>query len=287
MPLFTNKIKTETEELFKKCVVKPIGKKYAIPKAEAIIKNRKTYEAVQAETGVPWWFIGCCHYREAGLRWNGHLHNGDPLTARTKRVPEGRPLHEPTGPIIVDQNGKPIRDEKGNPKRQYTWHESALDACEKEELTTWKDWSIAGALWKLEKFNGYGYRFRGIPSPYLWSMSNIYVKGKYVADGIFDPNKVDQQLGVACILKELIRMGAIPEFVETVAQPPDKSKLMLVASEFKYNVLHSSTQVAQLQILINTYGMNIRVDGFAGTETSDALFKLTGAYLRGDPRHEK
>lgn len=64
-------------------------------------------------------------------------------------------------------------------------------------------------------------------------------------------------------------------------------RLRLAASEFKYNVLHKSPAVAELQMRINQVaGMSIRVDGLAGSETSDALFKLTGQYLKGDPRHD-
>src|SRR5690606_14680775 len=69
------------------------------------------------------------------------------------------------------------------------------------------DWSIEGTLDILERYNGLGYRNKGLPSPYLWAGTDQYVKGKYVADGKFDPNHVDRQLGVAPILMKL-REGA-------------------------------------------------------------------------------
>ena len=53
----------------------------------------------------------------------------------------------------------------------------------------------------LEGFNGYGYHRKGVPSPYLWGGSNQYVRGKYVADHVFDSMHVDQQMGCLPILK--------------------------------------------------------------------------------------
>jgi lysozyme family protein len=53
-----------------------------------------------------------------------------------------------------------------------------------------------------------GYRRRGVPSPYLWSFSNLYTKGKFVADGHFDANAVSAQCGAAVMLKALQGQGA-------------------------------------------------------------------------------
>ena len=63
----------------------------ATQQATAIIAHQPRYEAVAAQTWTPWWWIGCIHMREASGRWGCHLHNGDPLTARTVHVPRNRP----------------------------------------------------------------------------------------------------------------------------------------------------------------------------------------------------
>jgi lysozyme family protein len=60
----------------------------------------------------------------------------------------------------------------------------------------------------LETYNGFGYRFQGLVSPYLWSFSNLYAKGKYVADNKFDPEAVSQQCGAGLILKSGKDSGA-------------------------------------------------------------------------------
>jgi hypothetical protein len=49
-------------------------------------------------------------------------------------------------------------------------------------------------------YNGLGYANKGLPSPYVWAGTDQYTTGKYVADGVFDPNAVDRQLGCAGLL---------------------------------------------------------------------------------------
>jgi lysozyme family protein len=58
-----------------------------------------------------------------------------------------------------------------------------------------------------------GYAKRGIPSPYIWASTDQYTRGKYVADGHFDPNAIDHQLGCAALIN---RMAAGDESVTFV-----------------------------------------------------------------------
>jgi lysozyme family protein len=58
-------------------------------------------------------------------------------------------------------------------------------------------------LYLLERFNGKGYINRNMPSPYLWSGTNQYVKGKYIADGVFSADAVSKQVGCATLMKYL------------------------------------------------------------------------------------
>lgn len=169
--------------LYKSCKVEPgrvgvIDRFYIRPLTE----NRALYEQVGDRLGIPWWFIGVVHGMEASFNLETHLHNGDPLQARTVRHPPGRP-----------RTGAP----------PFTWLESAIDALTFEKLDQLDDWSIGKALDRLERYNGLGYRRRGLPSPYLWSFSNHYEKGKFVADGHFDPDAVSKQCGGAVLLKRL------------------------------------------------------------------------------------
>lgn len=158
--------------------------------AAKIAANRSRYELVSKATGVPWDVIGVIHYRESSGDFRGVLHNGQKIIGTgklTTLVPKGR------GPFS-------------------TWEEAAIDALANchPHLAKNKDWSLGTTLDKLEAYNGLGYRNKGVASPYLWAGTDQYVKGKYVADGKFDPNHVDQQLGVAPILMKLREQAAKP-----------------------------------------------------------------------------
>ena len=148
--------------------------------ADRIRANRSRYTAVSAKTGVPWDVIAVIHYRESSGSFQGVLHNGQRIIGTGKKttlVPAGR------GPFS-------------------TWEQSAVDAlmnCNPYAGKN-KDWSIAHTLDLLERYNGLGYRNKGVPSPYLWAGTDQYAKGKYVADGRYDPDHIDAQLGVAALL---------------------------------------------------------------------------------------
>ena len=145
--------------------------------------GQPNYQLVEREVGVPWVFVGVIHGMECGFNFAGHLHNGDRLTARTVNVPKGRP-----------KDSEP----------PFTWLQSALDALRLKKLDSVTDWSVPHMLYLLEGYNGFGYRRRAMPSPYLWSFSNVYEKGKFVMDGKFDPNAVSKQCGAALMLKAIL-----------------------------------------------------------------------------------
>jgi lysozyme family protein len=65
-----------------------------------------------------------------------------------------------------------------------------------------KKWPLSVILFKLEGFNGFGYRTKHpeVLTPYLWSFSNHYTKGKFTVDRKFDANAVSKQCGAAVLL---------------------------------------------------------------------------------------
>lgn len=154
----------------------------------AAAEDRARYEIVSQALGVPWWFIAAIHLLESGRNFQRHLHNGDKLTGRTVLVPKGRPT-------------------AGSPP--FTWEESATDALQLKSFHKRTDWSLARALYRLEQYNGFGYRPRGIPTPYLWSLTTVYAKGKFASDGKFDPDLVSKQCGAAAFLRGLVKIGEI------------------------------------------------------------------------------
>jgi lysozyme family protein len=64
-------------------------------------------------------------------------------------------------------------------------------------------------LYRLEAYNGLGYRSYGVASPYLWSFSNHYDRGKFVSDGKWSSTARSQQCGAAVMLKLLNDAGDI------------------------------------------------------------------------------
>lgn len=174
---------------WREMIIKPDILPQANTVADKIISFKDRYMPLEIATNVPWYFIGLVHMRESNCDFDTHLHNGDPLFERGHFR---RTIHEPVKrPIADPQNGV-----------TYTFEESALDALH-YEFGTVSEWSIEQIAYFLEKYNGFGYRMRGIASPYLWAGSNQYVKGKFVEDGAahWRPEVVDKQLGAMVVLK--------------------------------------------------------------------------------------
>ncbi len=183
-------LRAEYKRLWETCTIRPEHQLEVTGSAAEVLSFKARYEAVTGPLNTPWFFVGLVHYMESGASFTRHFHNGDPLTGRTVNVPYGRPI-------------------EGEPP--FTWEMSAIDALNYQRIPVWHDWDIDGLLYRLEAWNGFGYRIyrpRTL-SPYLWSFSNHYAKGKYGHDGIWDDNLVSKQCGAAVILKQLVDVGSV------------------------------------------------------------------------------
>ena len=271
----TPELRAEYEHLFDSCEIRPERAHEVESLMTKIAANQPRYGAVGTPLGIPWYFIGVIHCMESSLRFNAHLHNGDPLTARTVQVPKGRP---PTG------------------QPPFTWEQSATDALTFDHVSDWHDWSIPGILYRLEMYNGWGYRTRHpeVLTPYLWSYSNHYTAGKYVADGTFSTSAVSNQCGAAVLLRRMSESTAIR--FDTAGQPlatpqPEDSspgdELEQIEPMIHFSNSMKSPMAETLQRTLNTFpGIFVKVDGVPGTRTSEAFKKVTGHFLIGDPRGE-
>ncbi|MGE9268309.1 MAG: hypothetical protein ACQKBY_09450 [Verrucomicrobiales bacterium] len=189
-PAPRHKPPTKLERLWDTAEINP-SEVFRIDKAIALFQaNRDRYEGIERmrDGGVPAPIIFTLHGRESTWSFRKHLHEGSPLTGRTRWVPKGRP-------------------KRGNPP--FTFEESAEDALYLLKDLESKDWStVESALDQIETYNGLGYRkYRPIESPYLWAGTNHYQRGKYVADGRYSSTAVDKQLGCAAILKRMEERG--------------------------------------------------------------------------------
>src|SRR5262249_35667634 len=151
--------------------------------ARSLVAAKARYQAVEARTGVPWPVIAVIHARESSQNWARSLAQGDPWDRASIHVPAGR------GPFS-------------------SWEAAAVDAlvnCAPHAARN-TDWSIGGTLTKLEEYNGLGYAARSRPSPYIWAGTSQYQSGKYIRDGVYDPNAVDSQPGCAGLLMAMMEL---------------------------------------------------------------------------------
>jgi lysozyme family protein len=152
--------------------------------AKRLHAAKARYVAVERLTGVPWYMVAVIHERESGQRWDRSLAQGDPWNKVSTHVPKGR------GPFA-------------------SWEHAAYDA-----LVTLKGLhriffepsavTLEKVLYQLERYNGWGYFWKGLASPYLWGASTIQQYGKYVADGKFSATAWDQQIGAATLIRALM-----------------------------------------------------------------------------------
>ncbi len=181
-------LRQEYQQRFDAAKVSPARQEMVAQGVRRMLANRARYERITKSMTMPWYFLAIIHGLESDFRFDAHLHNGDPLTGRTVRVPAGRPT-------------------EGTPP--FSWEESARDAIAVNRYDKWNDWSIAGMLVAWERYNGLGYRPHGIHSPYVWACTDLYAKGRYVADGRFDANAESRQCGAVAMLKGLIATGSV------------------------------------------------------------------------------
>lgn len=175
-------IRSKYELLYRTMEIKsPVIKAQAQQAAGKLLKDLNRYKAVEKLTGVPAVFLMCTNLRESNGSMLRYLGNGQLLSMKTTIVPKNR------GPFA-------------------SWEDGAVDAIKLEGLDKENNWSVAHIAYDEEAFNGWGYYFHDINSPYLWGGTQHQQSGKYIADGVFDKTIMDTQLGVMVVLKILIEI---------------------------------------------------------------------------------
>jgi lysozyme family protein len=166
--------------------------------ARRLVAAKARYQAVERATGVPWFVVAVIHERECGQSFRTSLAQGDPWDRASVHVPAGR------GPFD-------------------SWESAAVDALRLSGLDKVHGWSAERLCYELELYNGFGYRRRGVNSPYLWSFSSNYRKGKYVADGIWSANAVDRKCGCLPMLKGMTAIDPSIAFLAPAAAPAPRA----------------------------------------------------------------
>ncbi|HNH48025.1 MAG TPA: peptidoglycan-binding protein, partial [Myxococcota bacterium] len=146
-------------------------------------QNAAKYKAVAAKVNLPAELIAAIHWREGSGDFSTYLHNGDPLGKKTVHVPKG---------ILF-----------------YKWEDAAVHALTMDQFRSLaKDVNLSSGSKDMaamatfsEFYNGTGYHNKGISSPYVYAGTDQYSKGKYIADGRFSWDHVDQQPGTMLLIQ--------------------------------------------------------------------------------------
>lgn len=150
-------------------------------------RNHPRYHEVAGQVNVPAPLIAAIHWRESGGDFGTYLHNGNPLGQLMTDIPRLRAIfnHWETAAVdALDTNGK--------------------DATARDALGITASTQDLDVLCEFaERYNGLGYRRRGVPSPYVLSGTTGYTAGKFTSDGVYDPARVDRQLGVLPMLRAI------------------------------------------------------------------------------------
>lgn len=215
------------------------------------LSHKSRYVSVGDQTRVPVVMLMALHGRESDGDFRTYLGNGQPLDRVTTIVPKGRgPWLEPSA-----------------------WEKGAIDAINYDHLNdATAPWDMAYACWKGEAWNGFGPRNHGIHTGYLWAGTNHYTRGKYVADGVWDAEHVDTQLGVIPVMLALVSLDpslALPMPTHAIATSPP---LVPMPTPVGVGSLNGVDRTRWIQEFLNKRAQaDIAVDGSYGRKTREAV----------------
>jgi lysozyme family protein len=212
------------------------------------------YSAVQSATGVPVIVVAAIHERESDADFSTYLGNGDPLSRPSVHVPRGR------GPF-------------------KTWALGAIDALTLDRLNQVTDWTWERACYEWELYNGFGPRSHGRKTGYVWAGTSVYDGGKYVSDGVWDPNTWDTQLGCFPVARAMVAFNKSLDLPRAVpaAPAPAPTPQQPVAPPIGVG---GSLSVVQLQTDLNKLGVSpqLTVDGSYGRRTRNGVIWFQEKY---------
>jgi lysozyme family protein len=228
----------------------------------------ENWQMVTAATGVPRLWGMASFERESASNYARSPAQGDPWRAVSTHVPRG------LGPY-------------------KSWAAAAVAAYRVDHLDKVgaANWTWARACYEGELFNGFGYRAHGIHTPYLWSWTNVYTRGKFVADGRFDAAEKDQQCGMIPLMVALLRLN--PSLGLADARPgqgigpPEKppvgigggrhdtawiqTRLNALGAQPALAVDNNYDRATRRAVLAFQAQHHLRPDGLAGPETIAAI----------------
>jgi lysozyme family protein len=159
---------------------------------DEIMRVLPSYIETSTEIPVPAAWIGPTDCREGDCNPRLGIGQGDRWDQVSTHVPRGE------GPF----SSKAVAD-------KFYLHYDKIDVLQGATA-----WSVIYAIWSWERWNGFGPRAHGRVSGYPWSCTDLYDPpkfggrgsgGKYIEDGQWDGDVVDEQPGTVALYLELIQ----------------------------------------------------------------------------------
>jgi lysozyme family protein len=218
-----------------------------------LLPQKPLYQRVEQLTHVPAAGLMALAMREMSGNTHKYLGNGQSLKQRTTIVPLNR------GPFLQDY--------------PEDFVSGCLDSLHLDGLDqVWKaigGWSRARFCYESEAWNGWGYRARGIPSPYVFGATSVQLPGKFPRDHVFDANMMDPQLGTLAIVEEIFKQDPSLQFFD--AAPRVEGAVVYINID-PHPVI--STNAEWIQTALNKLrvrGTPLLVDGNIGRGTRGAV----------------
>ena len=216
-------------------------------------QHKAKYLAVSAEASVPAELVAAIHWRESSGSFKKYLHQGDPLGKAAVRVPTNIPIF-------------------------HDWHKAAVHALTMDDKARHRDNLGINAGTRdpatlasyAEAYNGLGYHNRDKPSPYVFSGTDAYTSGKYVADSKYSSKTVDKQLGVITMMGAI---GGMDITLEELTASTAWKRVEAGTLVLKRGVSGKAAEMAvtALQKKLLAAGEVLGVDGDFGPGTEKAL----------------
>jgi len=251
-------LKSEYADLIAAAHIRPECEHVLQKTADRLLHDKAVYARIFEATGVPVAVLMALSEREMSGNLHCYLGNGQRLTMRTTIVPKNR------GPFPDTIDG---------------FVAGALDALHLDGLDqitrTAEGWSLPRFAYESELWNGFGYRARGIPSPYVFGGTSVQRPGKFVADHVYSATKpdgsplMDPQLGTLAIVEELFKRDPSLVFASGITKIEDAPGIVPAAAPIG---LGGGVDVKKLQAQLGC-----KIDGIYGRGTREAV----RAYQRG------
>lgn len=161
---------------------------------EAYQRNVQIYERIASETGLPPEVIAVFHYREKASdflsgSFSIYIMNGEYLGNVTTLTPSGI-YSESFEDVAIDWfQGK-----------YSTYHVDNIDRLG----LTYDSRDLIAMTTYTNLYNGMP---SGIISSYVYNGTNLYKSGMFTADGVYNENAKDENLGTYVVLKYLLENG--------------------------------------------------------------------------------